>query len=215
MKKILKNKWIVIVFLSLLFLFTILVSLHFFESKDKRKETIVDPIVLPSNDDLEFLNTSSLSEEEIKLMIQSKKEELRTLFYESFIYQLKEIDAKKTDEENEKYVVLDEQFLRKLETLVVETIYYDIFNKMTLLKNDVNHTYYMMEKNAFDSIYLDSAIAEIEIESSSFRLISATDEKINASVTIYLEGNEDSCVNYPFELVKLNGEWKVNVFQNS
>lgn len=213
MKKMLNNKWLVIGALLLLFIFVILVSFHFFQKEEKGEETIIDPIVFPSDDELEFINSTTLSKEELESIVKLKKEELQSLFYDSYVYKLQDIDKTKTDEEDEKYTVFDEQFLEKLNKLVTEEIYSTVFNKMTLLKNDNNHTFYMMEKNAFDSIYLDSAIAKINVISTSFRLISASDDKINASVTNCKDENCNSYESYPLELVLMNDDWKINVFE--
>lgn len=213
MKKMLNNKWLVIGALLLLFVFVILVSFHFFQKEEKGEETIIDPIVFPSDDELEFINSTTLSKEELESIVKLKKEELQSLFYDSYVYKLQDIDKTKTDEEDEKYTVFDEQFLEKLNKLVTEEIYSTVFNKMTLLKNDNNHTFYMMEKNAFDSIYLDSAIAKINVTSTSFRLISASDDKINASVTNCKDENCNSYESYPLELVLMNDDWKINVFE--
>ncbi len=211
MKNILKYKWIVSVVLIILFLFTILISFQFFQKEDQGKEVLVDPIVLPNDEDLEFFNSSSFQLEELKAIVSQKKEELRALFYDSSIYQLIDIDSSKTEEENKKYTVLDDTFLQRLNEIVTENIYSNIFNKMTLLKNDGNHTFYMMEKNSFDSIYLNSAIAQIDVDSESIRFISATDDKINASVTLYRENELGD--SYPFELIREQEKWKINAFQ--
>lgn len=212
MKKILEKKWIIYITLGLLFLFTIIISTRFFNQQENLPEVSIDPIVLPSEEELLFTNNTDFTKEEILEIVMAKKNELRNLFYESNVYNLKDIDSSKTDEENEKYTVFDEQFLKKLDSLVTEDIYYEIFNKMILLKNDHNHTFYMMEKNAFDSIYLESAIAEVDIKSNELRLIEANEDKINASVTLVLE-NDNQKVSVPFELQKINNEWKVSVFE--
>lgn len=214
MKNILKKKSVWYVMLALLFVFMILVGFHFFKVEEAKKKVDVNPIILPEEDEFDFINHTSLSKEEIVALVTSKKNAFSSLFYESNVYELKEIDASRTAEDNEKYIVFDETFLEKLASLVSESKYYEIFNLMTLLKNDGSHTFYLMEKNAFDFIYLDSAIAKTEVTKSFLRVISASDERINASVTLTIcHENECGDKHVPFELEKISGDWKISVFE--
>lgn len=211
MKKILQNKWFICIFLIVIFVFTFLVSTHFFHEKENKKEVVVDPVVLPGEDEFEFTNHSSLTDDEVRNLVTTKIEELQKLFYETSYYEVKAIDSTKTEEENENYIAYDEQFLRRLDSLVTQSVYQSIFNKMTLLKNDVQHTYYQVEKTAFDFIYTDSSISKFEGFSSSIRLGFAEENKINASITIQNDSDASEQNTYPFELVLENGAWKVSI----
>lgn len=209
MKRLLENKKLVIVVLVVLFLFSLLISLHFYQEQEKRKEIEKDSIVLP--EDLEFQNYSSLSDEEVYNIVNRQKNALRNLFYQSSVYELKEIDSSKSEEENKNLIVFDEQFLHSLYVLVSEDVYNEYYNQMTFLKSDLNHQFYVTDRDIFESIYTNSALAEIEIDSSELHLIMADDDSIHASVTMKYSGVSDS-VSVPFELIKVGDLWKINVF---
>lgn len=206
--KILKNKKIVVISLAILFFFTFLISLHFYRVEEKRKEIDKEPVVLPEDDS--FQNDSSLSIEEINNLIESKLTNLRELFYESKVYELREIDSSKSLEENEEYIVFDSIFLNKFSSLVIDELYYKYFQTMTLLKEEPGKKFYMAKKNIFENIYLDSVIAS-NSNCDDFRLIIANDKKIQASVTLSFLDSE-MMFYYPFSLDFVNEEWKVSIF---
>lgn len=215
MNKLLKYQWWIVLGLLIILAFTLLIGFHFYQEKTKVDVT-KEPVVLPEDDELEFQNSSSLSNDEVWKLVQNVKEDLTHLFYDSSLYVPSDIDSSKTEEDDSLYVVFDDEFLSTLNSLVVEDIYTNIFNKMVWLKSDQNHQFYLAEKNIFESIYLDSSIAEVGITTSSFRLISATDEQINASVTVKACKEENDCsyeTSFPFELSKIDDSWKVSAFQ--
>lgn len=216
MKQLLKYKWVILGVVLALLLFSMLVGFHFYDEQEKAPEIEKNPVVLPGDDELEFVNSSSMSDEEVEKIVTNLKADLRKLFYETMIYDLKEIDPSRTDEENETFVVFDEEFLQTLNLLVTDNIYYSIFNQMTLLTSDSDHTFYLADRDIFESIYLDSAIAEVGIISSNLRLVSASDNLISATVLISACDQNKDCdkkASIPFELKNVNGTWKVNVFQ--
>lgn len=214
MKKLLEHKWALAIALAIILSFTMLMSFHFFKEEEKLKHEAKDPVVLPEDDELEFQNNSSISDEELFNIVSNKKNELRNLFYTASLYHVKEIDSTVSDEENEKYILFDESFLAELSDLVIEPIYQNIFNQMSLFQQANGHTFYLADRDIFESIYLDSAIAEVGILSSDLRLILANDETINASVIIR-NCEEDVCEyqnSVPFELTNVEGKWKVSAF---
>lgn len=216
MNKILKYQWIIVSLFLIILGFTLTMGFHFYN-----EFTIADipkePVVLPSDDEMVFQNDSSLTNDEVWNLVNKKKEELRVLFYETSIYCPSDLDSTKTKEDDDLYIAFDEKFLQNLNSLVSEDIYNEILSQMTKFHEDVNHQFYLANKNIFESIYLDSSIAQVGITSSSLRLISANDSVINSSVTISACLENKKCneeTNHPFELRFVNDSWKVSVFQN-
>lgn len=203
------------IFLGILFINLFLIGFQFY-SRIEIPDVLVDPIVLPDEEDLEFQNHSSMSDHEVNDLLRQKKDELRSLFYETNVYQLSDLDSTRSMEDNEKYYVFDETFLRTLDDLVVESLYQMFYEQLTLLPtSDSAHIYYISDRDIFDSVHFDSVVAEVGILSSQMRLILVTDEVINASVTISAcENIKDCSANriVPFELRKVNGVWKVSAF---
>lgn len=215
MKKLLEHKNIMIIGFFVILLFTLLISLHFYHEFEDLNSVEKNPVVLPDDEELSFQNTSSFSDQEIIQIVNNKRALLRNLFYESKVYPLKEIDPTKTEEENEKFIVFDDSFIKQLNQLVDEDIFYELFNQMQLLKSEGNHTFYVADRDIFESIYLESAISEVDVHSFRVRVLFATDEQIKATVsmTLCVEEKCDQDVVFPFELTKINGDFKVSSFQ--
>lgn len=211
-----KNKVLVGVVVVLLLCLVIAIGVRFFQKEEEKPNIPKDPVVLPEEDEWEVANTSSYSVEELWDLIQAKKTELRRLFYESKVYHISEIDSEHYNEEDdEKYVVFDSKFLEELNQIVSDELYTSFFNRMQRIKD----SYYMAVQEDFSFVYFESAIAELRVDSSEVRLMSATDEFINASVTLNIcESDGDSECNLvlqvPFELKRIGESWKVNKFQN-
>lgn len=214
MNKLLKYQWWIVGCILIILGFTLVIGFHFYQEK-VTPDISKDPVVLPEEDELEFQNNSSMSNDEVWKLFFTKKENLRKLFFESSVYVPSDIDSSKTEEDDALYVVFDETFLSTLNDLVCDDIYTNILNKMVLLKEDSEHRFYLAEKDIFESIYLDSSIMEVGITSSKSRLIFANDEQINASVSMNACADEKDCsqkTSYPFELRNVDGTWKISVF---
>jgi len=185
-----------------------IVGFHFYRSEYEFQKP---QVVLPGEDELEFLNESSLDVKEIMDLVSKKQIDLRNLFYHSNIYEPHQIDPTSYSlEDNQKYVVFDQKFLTSFHDIVTESVYSFYFEQMKLIQNG----YYVAPKEIFQAIYLESVIAELDIASSSLRLLAATDEIINASVTLKT-CEEDVCeyeMSVPFEIQNINGDWKVSSF---
>jgi len=208
MRKLMKNKKLIIVLSTILFFFLFLISLHFYTGISENKNISKDSVILPEED--EFQNHSSLSTSELEHLVDSKMMELKNLFYQSKVYELTEIDPTKTQEDNEKFVVFDDIFLNTFSSLVVSDIYQSYSAQMTFLKEDSKHQFFVADRNIFDSVYLDSAIANVDVKSNHYRLILADDSHIQASVTLVLENESE--IHIPFSLEKVESVWKVNQF---
>jgi hypothetical protein len=212
MKWIIEHKKMMIIgLLSFLFIFVLTVSFHFFREDELKLDIKKDPVVLPNEDELEFINQSSLSVDEIWNIVSSRKDSLRHLFFESTLNEPHDIDPTHyTVSDNALYVVFPSAFISKFQELVVDEIYFKFLEEMTLIKDQ----YYIAPKDIFEDIYLNSVITEVDVQSSEVRLVSASDERINANVALQIcEEDDASCIfNVPFELSKINAIWKVSAF---
>ncbi len=212
MKKwIYDNKNVLLIMVTSFFLVVgFIVGIHFFQEIEKAPDISKEPIVLPDQDELEFSNDSSMSVEEIWNLVEAKKKALYQLFYDSKVYEPHEIDPKAyTVSDNDVYVVFDQDFIKRLNNLVTDSIYYSFFEKMTMIKEQ----FYIAEKDIFEDIYLNSVITEIDVLSSEVRLISANEEMINASVLLQMSNTENQeSFHVPFELQKVDNNWKISAF---
>ncbi len=209
-----KNKILVGVIVAILFCFVAFISFQFFREEEEKPDISKDPVVLPDENEWEIVNQSSLSIEELWDLVNTKKSELRKLFYESQVYHISEIDSENyTEADDDVYVVFDSKFVEQLNQLLTEELYHTFLNQMRLVKD----SYYVSLQEDFSYIYFESAIAETRVDSSEIRLMSASDEYINASVLLNIcESEEDTecklLLQKPFELRKVGESWKVNKF---
>ena len=207
----------IIVVVSILLVFILIVGVHFYKEFGKNVPSDKEPVVLPDDNELEFTNESSMSVETIWKLVSDKRDALKKLFFESNVYLVSEIDSTKyTKEDDEIYVVFQDSFFKTLNELVTEDVYVSLFNRVTLLKQDRSHSYYVAKKNVFDDIYVDSAIAKLEAITEMQRVVIAKEDLITATISYDSCENDITCdkkTSYPFELTKINNEWKISAFQ--
>lgn len=201
---------------TLLLGLVLVVGLQFFK-ETPTIDSPKDPVVLPEDDELEFTNASDMSADAVWDLVTKNREALKSLFYESEVYLASQIDSNKYKEEDDnEYAVFSDDFFKKLRELMIEEKVVPIFNRVTLLKQDSRRTYYIADKDVFDDIYTDSAIAKIGITKEELRVIHATNDKINASVSVSACEEEENCdkkTSFPFELTKVDNTWKISAFQ--
>lgn len=214
MKKLLEYKKILFILSLILLFFTMIIGFHFYHEFEEHQETVKDPVILPSDDELDFQNSSSYSDEEIISMVNERKKMLQDLFYDTPVYDLQAVDPSRSDDDNERFWVFDERFLQGLNRLVVDSLYNEVYNQMTLLKNDVSHTFYVAERDIFDFVYADSSLINTGFVSTNLRVLYASNERISSSVTFIYSDEEGALQQaiYPFELLNIQGEWKISVY---
>ena len=211
-----KNTIFIVAGILLLFALIMIVSFQFFKPEEEEKPNIEkEPVVLPGDDEFELVNSSSMTVDEIWDLVEEKKDALRSLFYENVVYLPSSIAPDQfTSEDDEKSIIFAQSFLQSLNELVTDEIYQEVLSQMTLVKNG----YYVANKKIFDKVYVDSAIAEVDITTSELRVAMASDEKISCNVTIMIceDGEDEEHCSYekniPFELVRVNDEWKISAF---
>ena len=217
-----KKEWIrivlIIVVASLLGL-VLIVGMHF-------QETGNDVIIEKDNhedltNEIIFVNNSSLSEQDIRVLVEEKRTALKDFFREAKYYNISDVSSEHTKEDNDKYIVVGESFLNTLKDLLSIDLYGDYWNEFTEIVPkatvDLKERVYKARKDLFDDLYSNSAIAMINLTEEILLLEKATDETITALINIKLceEDSNDFCKRdekYYFILDKVEDTWKITEF---
>lgn len=217
-----KKEWIrivlIIVVASLLGL-VLIVGMHF-------QETGNDVIIEKDNhedltNEIIFVNNSSLSEQDIRVLVEEKRTALKDFFREAKYYNISDVSSEHTKEDNDKYIVVGESFLNTLKDLLSIDLYGDYWNEFTEIVPkatvDLKERVYKARKDLFDDLYSNSAIAMINLTEEILLLEKATDETITALINIKLceEDSNDFCKRdekYYFILDKVEDTWKIAEF---
>ena len=217
-----KKEWIrivlIIVVASLLGL-VLIVGMHF-------QETGNDVIIEKDNhedltNEIIFVNNSSMSEQDIRVLVEEKRTALKEFFREAKYYNISDVSSEHTKEDNDKYIVVGESFLNTLKDLLSIDLYGDYWNEFTEIVPkatvDLKERVYKARKDLFDDLYSNSAIAMINLTEEILLLEKATDETITALINIKLceEDSNDFCKRdekYYFILDKVEDTWKIAEF---
>ena len=217
-----KKEWIrivlIIVVASLLGL-VLIVGMHF-------QETGNDVIIEKDNhedltNEIIFVNNSSLSEQDIRVLVEEKRTALKDFFREAKYYNISDVSSEHTKEDNDKYIVVGESFLNTLKDLLSIDLYGDYWNEFTEIVPkptvDLKERVYKARKDLFDDLYSNSAIAMINLTEEILLLEKATDETITSLINIKLceEDSNDFCKRdekYYFILNKVEDTWKIAEF---
>ncbi len=211
-KEILKVLFIIgAVFLSI---FVILIIMNFIRTKENIDFT---PTEEPKT--ITFRNSSSMTEQEIRILVEEKRSALKSFFQNAQYYNIGDVGKDYTSEDNEKYLVVGEGFLNELRNLLTLDAYNVYWNEMEELVSkdniDIKERIYKTRKDLFDSIYVTSAIAFYDVTEENIILESATDEEIIARENIKLCNDNDICERNDFYYLSLEKEdetWKINDF---
>lgn len=190
--------------------------INFKKTKEEMDITIKNPITEEN-----FQNESDMEEQEIRLLVEQQRQILKNFFQEAQYYTLSEV-ADYNKEEDENYIVVDEEFLqelKKLFTLELYTKYWEEFTEINPKATiDLKSRVYMARKDLFDDVYTKSAIATLSVNEETLVLKNASNEKIETLVNIKLcEETEETCQRnefYTFFLIKEDELWKISEFTN-
>lgn len=219
-KEIIKFVAFVAVFVAL----SIVIVRVFSFERTKDDVTIETPVIDDSSkkdnkDEIEFQNTSSLSEEEVRNLVESKREVLKDYFLQTKYYSASEVSKDFTASENENYIVLDSKFFTGFKSLVTDDIYNFYWNQFGAVNKRtdilVTEDLYISKKGVFDDIYYESAIALNDVTEEKIVLKKATDEKIETYTNIKYCLEDGTCPRnefYHFDLVKNNDDWFISDF---
>ena len=170
-------------------------------------------------DTIVFQNNSSMTEQEIRELVEEKRITLKNFFENAQYYTPSEVSLDHTQEDDAYYIVIGETFLNTLQQLLTETLYQSYFAQFQPVnkRGDINisENLYIGSKDIFENINLDSAIAMLDVSEELLILASATDDTIIGYENIRYCNDEGVCVrdeNYSLNLKLENGEWKISNF---
>ena len=217
-----KKEWLkIIAFLAVFVAFSIVIIRVVSFERQKDDVTIDTPVIDDTKKDegISFENNSSLEENEIRKLIEEKRENLKQFFEDTKFYKVSEVSKDFTSEDDDNYIVLDTNFFDSFKTMVTEAIYDHYWNQFAkvnkhsdiLAKEDL----YVAKKGIFDDIYYESAIAINDVTEEKIVLRKATDKEINAYINIKYCEDDNTCVRdelYHFDLIQINDEWLIENF---
>lgn len=217
-----KKEWIkIIAFLAVFVAFSIVIIRVVSFERQKDDVTIDTPVIddTKKDEEISFENNSSLEENEIRKLIEEKRENLKQFFDDTKFYKVSEVSKDFTSEDDDNYIVLDTNFFDNFKTMVTEAIYDHYWNQFAkvnkrsdiLVKEDL----YVAKKGIFDDIYYESAIAINDVTEEKIVLRKATDKEINAYINIKYCEDDNTCVRdelYHFDLIQINDEWLIEDF---
>lgn len=217
-----RREWKKIGIGAILCILLILIMLSTLTFEMTKKDTFEDLTNQPNElDSLVFKNESDLSEEEVREIVEEKRNTLKDFFESATYYKPSEINREYTSADDENYLVVDESFLNELNALVTTEIYNSYFEQFVEITKDqdvaITERLYRGPKDIFDDLFYKSAIAMIDVNEEKTLLDRATNEYISAVINIRYcdEEQPDICSKneyYVFELQKEENDWQVAEF---
>ena len=213
----LRREWKKIAVALLLIVLFVLVALTIFKFQKESEDVFEDYTNNPS-EEIVFQNSSDMSEQEIRQLVEEKRNTLKSFFENAKYYNISEVSSEYTKEDDEKYIVIDENFLNQFHTYVTDDVYGYYWDQLTEITPDqdvlLTSRIHRGPKTMFDSVYSDSAIAMINVNEEILELESATNEKIVSIINIRLcpDGEDAICSrndHYRLILEKVENDWKI------
>ncbi len=212
-----KREWKKLVLILIVILALGFVSLRVIKfSQEKENITIESE---PEETTEKFENTSDMSEEEIRNLVEEKREQLKEFFLNIQYYKPSEVAQNYTIEDDENLIVIDSKFWEDFQKLVTEEIIEQFKGSFELVEKqkDINieEELYIGSKNTFEDILIESAITVVDVTEEQLVPVSATDTEIITYENIRYYNEEGICIRddaYSFNLIKENEEWKISEF---
>ncbi len=160
-------------------------------------------------------NQSSMSEDEIDYLINNKRDDMMNFFEPIRYYRLSDIDSNASEEDDEKYMVLTDNFTDNLKLFVTNNLYEKLIKNFEVLKTEDNKVYYKVSKDEFTPLHSFSAIAKFDYTILESHPIFANDEIIESIIRLKICDDEiyDLCRRddeYDFKLVKQENDWLID-----
>ncbi len=213
-----KKEWIRVglaLIVALLFVLVIVVVMNFIRTRQTYDLSPEEP----QEEEIIFRNSSDMSEQEIRELVEERRMALKDFFKNAEFYLIGDVALDYTEEDNEKYLVVNETFLNDLRGLLTLDAYNEYWNQFTEIepKKDVllSSRIYMAPRDLFDSIYVTSAIPSYDVSEELLVLESATNDKIIARENIKLCDEDLICRRndfYELNLEKEDDTWKIDNF---
>ena len=162
-----------------------------------------------------LVNESTMNEDEINNIIESKRDDIIGFFNPIRYYNISDIDPSFNKDDDEKYMVLTNDFTDNLKLLVTGNLFNKLTSHFETLKVEDNTTYYKVYKEEFTPLHSNSAIAIFDFLDKEIHPTYASNKKIESIVRlktcsdpIYKICSRDD--EYKFVLVKENNDWLID-----
>ena len=221
-----RRKWITLgvsVLVIILFAIVILTAFNFKKDREEVFEDYTNNELPNESDETIFHNSSDLTEEEIRTLVEEKRTSLKDVIENAQYYKASDVSSSFNREDDEKVVAIPESFLNKIKNLLTTNLYSEYtkdVKAITVDKNITNITepLYEMPKDLFDNASFNSAISFYDVSEENLILENATNDKITTIINIKLceENTDDNCTRdsyYRFILEKEQEEWKIADFE--
>ncbi len=211
-----KMKWILPILIGILLVNIFIMILKFqgkieIHNNSNNNENITEEEVV---DPYAFHNESSMTIETVYDLILGKREELLKFFDNTKFYLLKDLDENSTEEDQEKYIVIDNEFISGFQKYITDNLYKQITKEVVLIKTIDNLSYYKVLKEGFEKLLSESSVATVETNSQEIYPILARDDMIYGLIKIKnCEDNANTCSRddeYRITLVKENDNWIID-----
>lgn len=161
-----------------------------------------------------LVNESEMEEEEITTLIVNMRDSMAEYFNPIKYYIISDVDPSYSEEDNNKYMVLTEEFTDNLKFFTTLNLYSKLTANFELLKTENEHIYYKVSKDEFTPLHNESALNIFDYTEMEVHPIYASDEKIESIIKYkYCEENEDVCRrddDYNFVLIKEDNNWLID-----
>ena len=162
-----------------------------------------------------LVNESLMSEEEISNIVENKRNEIINFFDPIKYYNLSDIEPSYSSEDNEKYMVLTNEFTDNLQKIVTIDLYDKLTANFEILKEEENTIYYKVLKEEFTPLHSNSAIAIFNFLDREIHPTYANDERIESIVRLKICDDVEYNIcrrddDYKFVLVNEDNNWLID-----
>ncbi|MBR1818419.1 MAG: hypothetical protein IJ772_06160 [Bacilli bacterium] len=211
------QKVVAIIGIVILFGMILLTAYHFV-----REPEVVNIEDTPASEEKptqKFENLSSLSEEDISMMAEDKRIELRDYLASVPAYNVSEAFEGFTSEDDQEYMAIGSSYLEQLHELITDDFYNEIFEQLetgTMRPTvAVPEPLYIAKTNIFDSYLFKSAISLGEYNQEELILKKATDDQIDMveNLRYCREDAPDVCMrndSYAYVLQYERGDYRIS-----
>ena len=162
-----------------------------------------------------LVNESKMDEQDITDLVVNMRDDMVNYLNPIRYYTITDIEPSYSEEDNEKYMVLTDDFTDNLKFLVTTNLYNKLINNFEILKTENNKVYYKVSKDEFNPLFNNSALNIFDYTNMEIHPIYANEDKIESIVKYKYcdKENSDLCRrddDYNFNLVKENDTWLVD-----
>ena len=171
-----------------------------------------DPISPVEEEKYDFVNESEMNEEEITDLISNMREQLINNLNPIHYYNLIEVDPSSSEEDNEKYMVLTNDFVDKLRLYVSLNLLDSLTDDFDLIKEEEDTLYYKVSKEKYNPLFNDSSLNIFNYTDMEIYPIYANNRKVE-SIIKFKYCNSEICQrddDYQFNLIYEDNNWIID-----